>query len=464
MPSRLKFSSPLPVYSLPILDKFLVYAPLHHLVTLVNRDAVSEIRSAVHSGKTPAEAVRPVLEILAAPGDPPPSVRTGALNDPLFLGLITTRGCNMGCRYCDFPAPKSSSPEMTLDLARRALDSYFRLLQDSGSRHAAVHFFGGEPFYADRVVHFAVEYAAQQAARLGMQAEFEAATNGLFDSERCRWIAARFDTVVLSLDGPQDIQERQRPALIGESFDRVEQNARVLSEGEADLALRACVSAATVGRMEEIAGWFTTEFRPASVCFAPLVESRISRKFGLLPPQAIEFARNFHKASVILERRGVKPVFSTADLTRCRTSFCPVGKDALIVSPDGSLDACYLFPGDWQSAGLDLRYGRMSPSGMEFDPGSVQRIRDLTAADKSLCAVCLCRWHCAGGCHVRHPCSARAARYDDVCVQTRLITAAVLLRQLGQAELADAWMDDPRELKKTALQKSDRLIDGGEGK
>ena len=97
---------------------------------------------------------------------------------------------------------------------------------------------------------------------------------------------------------------------------------------------------------------------------------------------------------------------------------------------------------------------------MEFDPGAVQRIRDLTGADKSLCAVCLCRLHCAGGCHVRHPCSAPAAGYDDVCVQTRLITAAVLLRQLGQAELADAWMDDSRALQKTAFQKSDLLQEG----
>ena len=68
MPSRPKSSSRLPLYCLPILEKFLIYAPLHHLVTLVNRDAAAEIRSALQSGKTPAEAVRPVVEILAAPG------------------------------------------------------------------------------------------------------------------------------------------------------------------------------------------------------------------------------------------------------------------------------------------------------------------------------------------------------------------------------------------------------------
>ena len=201
----------------------------------------------------------------------------------------------MGCRYCDFPAPKASSPEMTVDLARRALDSYFHLLQESGSRRAAIHFFGGVLIYAERVVHFSVEYAACQAAKLGMQAEFEVATNGLFDADRCRWIAARFDTVVLSLDGSREIQELQRPALDGELFDRIERNALILSEGSADLALRACISMATVGRMEEIADWFTTEFRPASVCFAPLTESKISRRFGLLPPPAMEFARNFQQ-------------------------------------------------------------------------------------------------------------------------------------------------------------------------
>ena len=168
-----------------------------------------------------------------------------------------------------------------------------------------------------------------------MQAEFEvAATNGLFDADRCRWIATRFDTVVLSLDGPREIQELQRPALDGELFDRIEGNAQNPLPGFSRPGL--------AGLHLHGDGWphggncrLVHHGIPARqrLFLAPLTELRFSRRFGLLPPPAMEFARNFHRASVILEHRGVKPVFSTADLTRSRISFCPVGKDALIVPP-----------------------------------------------------------------------------------------------------------------------------------
>jgi uncharacterized protein len=448
------------IFSIPILDNYLIYAPLHHLVTLVNRQAAQDIRSGLREEIPPPDAVRPIVQKLRAPGDAPPIARSGALTDPAFLGLITTRGCNLACRYCDFPAPKNTSPAMELGMARRALDGYFRRIQESGSHRVEVHFFGGEPFFAESVVHFAVEYSALRASPLGMKPTFEVATNGLFGADRCRWIADRFDTVVLSLDGPEDIQERQRPALSGGgTFKAIVQNAKILSEGTVDLAIRVCVSDATVDRMEEIAAWIAGEFRPSSVCFAPLTETSVSRPAGLCPPPAWEFARNFHRASGILERHGIKSILSTADLSRCRVSFCPVGKDAFIVSPDGSIDACYLFPEDWQAAGLNLRLGKVMPDGLEIDAGAAQSVRDLAAREKTLCADCLCRLHCAGGCHVRHDCSAPAGRYDDLCVQTRLITAGMLLRQLGQGELAEAWLQNRASMRTVALQKTDRLLD-----
>ena len=48
---------------------------------------------------------------------------------------------------------------MSLRLARQAVDAYLRILAENGSRHAEVHFFGGEPFFAEEVVHFVVNYA-----------------------------------------------------------------------------------------------------------------------------------------------------------------------------------------------------------------------------------------------------------------------------------------------------------------
>ncbi len=73
----------------------------------------------------------------------------------------------MACRYCDFAAP-IGRPRDGPETARDAIDAYLELLGSRG-RRAELHFFGGEPFDAEEVVHFAVEYAKLRAAELGMR-------------------------------------------------------------------------------------------------------------------------------------------------------------------------------------------------------------------------------------------------------------------------------------------------------
>jgi uncharacterized protein len=443
------------IFSVPIRDKFLVYAPLHKLIALVNRQALSCIRAGLNGERAVPGAVQTLVDRLRAPGEPEPGARTGGLTDPYFLGIIPTRGCNMACRYCDFAAPKQSSPVMDVNLAREAVDAYFDLLQAVGNRRAEVHFFGGEPFAAESVVHFVVAYAAKRAAELGQGVRFEVTTNGLYSPARCQWIADHFDTIVLSLDGLTDVQDRHRPALNGRgTFEVIARNARIFSEGSCELVVRACVTQDTLTDMPEFARWIGQELRASTVCFESLSLSPLAQAAGFFPPDPWQFAAAFDCARRILDAFGVETVLSTADLRTNRSSFCPVGKDALIVSPDGAIDACYLLQDDWARKGLDMRLGHVSAGRFEIDPAVLQRVRDLTVQPRPLCADCLCRYQCAGGCHVNHD---KADQFDDLCVQTRLVTLTLLLRQIGQDELADAWLADRQAQETSVWQKSDRL-------
>jgi uncharacterized protein len=367
----------------------------------------------------------------------------------------------MACRYCDFAAPKTASPAMDLGVARAAVDAYLTLLEDSGRDRGQIHFFGGEPFRAPDVVEFVVEHAGLQSAERGIAMHFEASTNGLFSSARAEWVADRFGTIVLSLDGPPDIQNRQRPALHGRpSFGVVERTARILSEGTVELILRSCVTSATVDRLPELARWIVREFRPSTVCFESLTSSPLSSAAGVLPPDPFRFARQFTAAARILAEHGIETVQSTTDVSECRVAACPVGQDALIVSPDGAIDACYLLEDEWRSHGLDLRLGSVDVAGRCFliDEGALRRVRHIPTREKSLCANCFCRYHCAGGCHVHHRTDREPGDYDELCVITRLITAAKLLGRLGQPDVADELLADPTATAVLAGQVDDRLL------
>lgn len=435
------------VFRVPVLDRFLVYVPLGGVLAVVDGDAIASFLAALGDDGT-ASRVGPALP------------RMGPVTDPQFLGIIPTRGCNMACPYCDFAAPKRDSPVMALSVAQRAVDAYVAILRRSAADRGRIQFFGGEPFFAPDVVRFVVEYARQTAQRLGMRMHIEASSNGMYDVATCEWIANHLDALVLSLDGPPEVLDRQRPGASGRGVSHVlVRSARILSEGTVELAIRACVTSDTVHRMPEIAHWLTSEFRPSAVCFEPVSLAHHVGRDGLVPPDPYEFATQFVAAEAILAGAGVRAVFSTAEIDTLTFSFCPVGHDALIVSPDGSVDACYLQERDWRSTGLDLRLGRLGDQGFDLDIDAVRRVRTLSVDNKPLCRDCLCRHHCAGGCHVNH--DGRLASYDRLCVQTRIVTLYRLLGAAGEAALADRWLRDRSAVERSVYQAGDRLAEAG---
>ena len=176
----------------------------------------------------------------------------------------------------------------------------------------------------------------------------------------------------------------------------------------------------------------------------------------MLPPSPFEFARYFDQATNILSDYQIDVILSTADLRTTRMNFCPVGQDALIVSPDGAVDACYLLEQDWKDKGLDMRLGWLKGNELDIDPVALKRARSFGVDNKARCRNCLCRFHCAGGCPVTH--APQAVKYDDTCLQTRAITIVRLLRQMGEHQLANAFLDDPAALEQAAWHSDDRLV------
>jgi uncharacterized protein len=452
------------VYAIPVCNQVLIYAPLHGFLALGDLTAQKHLQKGLQGGEDINPKIREIVKTLQSPPPQIPRPRTGGLGTPLFLGLITTRSCNMNCSYCDFVAPKDSSPFMKLDLAKRAIEAYFTLLIQRGVASAAIHFFGGEPFYAPQVVHFSVEYAKVRAAELGLSVRFEVITNGLFNNKTCEWIVNTFDTVLLSLDGPADIQDLYRPTRKGRSsFELVRKNAKYLAQGGTELILRTCVTHETVTQLPEIAQWFTEEFAPDGVCFESLIKTPATETAGLKPPDPWEFARYFCRASDTLEAYGIQARLSTVELDTCQVSFCPVGKDAMIVDSYGTVSACYLLPEDWEKEGLHLNYGAIDletdslGQALKIDYQALNSTRMLNVTQYPLCSSCFCRYHCSGGCHVKHRAALLGEAKDDLCILTRTVSIAQLLKQLNANNLYLEWINDAEAQKASVMQTADSL-------
>jgi len=432
-------------YVIPVMDRWLVHAPLSELTALVNRAAAKEL--AIGNSEL-GEEIRAAEE--SAPG-----VREGPV-DPQFFGLIPTRACNLTCACCAFAASQQG-PKMDLKLAAAGID----WMADHASRHGKsvldIHFFGGEPMMAPDVVEVAVHRARARALELGLRPRFEMATNGVYSEEWARFLGDYFDSVVLSFDGFAEVQDRHRPLSASRgTSDQVARTARILSDAPAALCLRICVADDNVGQLAETVDWFCQEFHPVMIDVETLQASPQAAEAGLSPPDPYVFAENFIAARQMATAHGTPTEYAAASPRIVRTSFCPVGNDALILHPDGRISACYLQEEDWQSRGLDLNLGSLTPAGqMMLDVDALTKSRDLVSG-KPRCERCFCRWSCAGACHVNHSFPGCSNSYDDLCIQTRLITACVLLEELGLQTMQRELVAGRSTAERLALWPDDR--------
>lgn len=412
----------------------LLYAPYHGITTLVNRASVDCVRRFLCDPEREIPEGLEWISSLRGPGNVP-EVRHGD-PDPLYLGLIPTRACTMQCAYCDF-APDRAYPRMSFDLIRRAVDGYAGLLRKCGAGEWQMHFFGGEPFAAFRESVFALNYARQKAAELGIPTHFEVTTNGFYPEDRCRWIADNFDTVVLSFDGFSDTQNIHRPAPGGQdSFMTVCRNADIFAHGNCELIIRSCVSSGNIDELPKWASFIAERFFPASVVLEPMIESPLARRNGLCPPDPDRFMQSWTAAYRILRSQRIPLIYSSGEISSLKTSLCPMGQDAMIVTPDGAIGGCWQLAENRRQAGIDLGFGTVTADGLRIDREALDHQRDLSAENRERCRNCFCYAHCAGGCLLNRE------NKTDFCRMTRALTLWQLLEQLGYGRFADILLAD----------------------
>ena len=444
------------LFAVPIRDKWLVYAPLRRGAAVVDAVTLTAFREGWPAAKT-----GPVADLVRLFSRPPvgiPRVNQGALR-PSFLGIIPTRSCNLACRYCAFGAATANERSMDTGLAVSLVDWMVATAKADGQGEVEVHFFGGEPLIAPGLVAAVADRVSARTAEAGIASRLHVATNGYFSERVCRFVGEHFDVAVVSLDGCEAFQNEYRPLRGGRpSFDVVARNVASLARSRARLCLRTCVTAESVRSLVDTCDWLCHAFLPSSLTIEPVQETPEARAAGIHAPDAREFARMAHRAIRASRSRGVSVVYAGARIDTLQASFCPVGKDALIVGPDGRVDGCYLMESEWRASGLDMRIGSFEAGSMTLAPSAVERVR-RAAAGRVECARCFSRWHCAGGCHVRMQPSRPIEERRSFCLQSRALTACALLDAIGRPDLADDLLDDSEALERLAEERADHLED-----
>ncbi len=436
------------VFCIPHEDKFIVYLPLGGVIMLANADFVNLLHRA-RLGDQSARAQLGLDKSLesdlldAAPAGVAPCSRAPlAAFAPTSVSLFLTSRCTLRCTYC-YASGGSGSTDMPWDMLTAVLDQILDHAVGAHSPVMSVHFHGGGDVSAAwPLLVRARDYLGTIAAKAGLAVSTSTGLNGMLDAEQRQWILRNIDTATVSLDGPPEIQNRQRPRPGGgASAGCVEDTLKTFDEAGYPYGLRCTVTEASVDRLEHVVEYICANFRMREIKVEPMNPRGRAVGTGERAPRAEAFVEHFRRARQVAKRAGRELVYSGARLGATTNVFCQAAGQSCGVTPEGWLTSCYevLSPSDPLSE--EFFYGKYDPNSRRLvvDEPRRQRQRKWSVDQKPYCERCFCKWHCAGDCPAKSGISGQRlfAGATDRCYIARELTKDLLLAALegdaGQA-------------------------------
>lgn len=402
---------------------------------------------AAMAGKYPAEDVATAMqevddliarEFLFAPMD---DSFTVALEErPIIkaLCLNIAHDCNLRCKYC-FAGQGGYGKWrelMSFDVARRAVDF---LIAHSGPRqHCEIDFFGGEPLMNFPTVQRTVEYIRKMEKKHGKIFKLTLTTNGmLLDERKVQYFNDNHISLVLSLDGRQEVHDDMRPGVGGEgTYQRIRDNLSyaVTHRNGEEYYVRGTFTSKNLDFTTDVLDMVDQGFDELSM--EPVVgedDEFAIRKEHL--PQIFAEYEKLARAYLQRYREGRPFTFFhfNMDLYRgpCiqkRLRGCGAGHEYMAVVPNGDIYPCHQFVGRDGYVIGNVKTGLR-------DMDSPRAFRENHVLRKDACKGCWAKFYCSGGCHANNETFAGDIHvpYEVSCeIQKKRIECALMI----QAQIA----------------------------
>jgi uncharacterized protein len=407
------------LFVIPNGEKFILYAPLKGAIAEVGGKTVQLLKR-LKTGRdiggleTQLEPLRKV-GIVTDGETPIESYIPRQGYNPTAVTLIPTLNCNLKCVYCYSNAGGEVGGVMDIEVARSALNfvienasNYYNSLgsgQHSEIRKIGLVFHGGgEPFLPGNMdlVKDAVKYFKDRAALFNLVPDVVATTNGFMNHSTLEWVVKNFDDLNISLDGPRDIQNRQRPTKLGgSSFDQVMNTIRYLENLKFSYTLRATITKESVSRMPEIAEFFSSISSKNHFKMEPLFECGRCKTTKTEAPDPKDFIRYMVEAKKVAEVSGRTINYSGSILDGIYDCFCSsLDKGFFCVLPDGTATSCLEVCREDDPRAEIFIIGKYDKSTKKFVfyQDRIQRLRTRNVDNIHSCKECFAKYQCAGEC------------------------------------------------------------------
>lgn len=443
------------VFIIPLLGRFLVYAPLRRTAFIANATAVNLLARlrqgpvvATDEGESSFLHFCRQIHLTGKDGDSPIGGFEWCNYQPTEATLFLTSRCNLRCIYCYASAGEHPVAEMSLSDATRGIEFVSRNALERGKREFGIGYHGGgEPTTHWEVLTQSFAFAQRIAKENGLDVYGSMATNGVLSKEKREWIVRNFRGVNLSIDGLPAIQDQQRPLLSGQpSSEAVLQTLQSFDAANFQYGIRVTVTAASIDRLPQSIQYLLNHAHPKHIQVEPMYVLGRGREINL-EVRSDRFVDAFREARCLAVRAGVDFFFSAARVDVLTNRFCQSCGEGFSLTPNGRVSACYEVPGEdfpfaeqFIIGHYDADQGRYY-----FEGDKLARLREQTVERIPWCQNCFCKWHCAGDCMYKSLHASADGQFagDARCEITQALTLEQILEKIT-ASGGTVWAENSR--------------------
>jgi uncharacterized protein len=401
-------------------DKYILYFPIKLKSMLVNADTIrllNAVKAEIPINRR-KKTVRKIIDDLMKFGtfdQTKPSFKKIKFQ-PTSVSFLPSFICNLICIYCYSEGGddvctlrKGEITKIRPEVAFKAIDFIVTNAIAQETKKISVSFHGGgEPMLLDNknFIEQTLNYAKQKAQENDLQLSVSAVTNGLdLDKFDPIWLKENFNSFNLSLDGPRDIQNFQRPRR-GKNSDSYTGALRAISifeENGINYGIRSTITKYNVHRMEEMVNHFLKITKLKNFHFEPLFECGRCKTTQIQAPTPEEYVENFRKASDYAITHGIEIYYSGASTSKISDHFCGAAGSNFFITPDEHVTTCL------EACRSDLNVNQAFLIGKYddqigdfiFNNEKIETLSQRLVTNMPCCAECIAKYHCSGDCLIK---------------------------------------------------------------
>ncbi|MBU3896673.1 MAG: radical SAM protein [Nanoarchaeota archaeon] len=371
-------------------NKHILYFPLKGIVALVNHNFISEI-------KINGPIVKNLFDFVKKQPTVEPYFKD-TINGEMVIEL--TSACNLNCIYC-YVNGGDNPHFIDWQTAKSAID--YKLSKYSG-KFFIMRFAGsGEPLLAFQVMKKCYEYAKKKCDKKRILLNTYVTTNGtLINEDMVKWFKKINMYVMISFDGLQKLQNKQRPFRDGSpTNDSIENTVNLFNKYGIQYHTQTTITQYSLGKMVKIIKNLH-RMKIKNYNFGNVIILGRSSKNHLKSFPTKTYEKELEKAKSIAKKYNMNFIGPEENETSIPVNtICAGCGHMFVITACKNITSCLTVTDPIDPAHKIFCYGKIKNGKVIIYKNRLKRLKEMLPIKMKKCNQCFAKYFCFGECPMK---------------------------------------------------------------